>query len=150
VGLPRNQWRLKLKINVKHILFILIVAVFCGCTDSKTSENVSNLVKIINYEDLDKTVFTKGNIYIIPENRGDHSAYYIQGKTSGMYIQVDEPGVIRGISFEDNLKDERVSTVRKVENNSIIWEIYGPKEQIVIKINKDDSSDFEIIRSKKE
>ena len=124
----------------------MIMLFLFGCSKNNDSKYDSNLIKIITYDDMDKMNFDKENIYIVPEIHKDHSGYYIQTKKSGLFIQVDNEGVIKSISFENETANNsylRFAFTDEKEAN--FWRISNKKE-LTIKLNTMDNSDFEIIK----
>ncbi|HOR43856.1 MAG TPA: hypothetical protein PK624_03560 [Spirochaetota bacterium] len=139
-----------MKTNVKNILFALFLTFLGGCSQFNNSKSDAELVNIIKTEDLDQQSYKNGNIYLIPEKKGDNVSYYIQTKDSGLGFIVNKESYVQAFNCEKEFADKRINTLFKFEDNIYFWEIDNGKEIITIKLNNEDNSDFEIIKSKRE
>jgi len=139
-----------LKISVKYILFALVVTLLGSCSRFNNSQSDAELVNIIKTEDLDQQNYKNGNIYLIPEKKGDNVSYYIQTKDSGLGFIVNKESYVQAFNCEKDFAGKRINTLFKFDDNIYLWEIDNGKEIITIKLNSDDNSDFEIIKSKRE
>ena len=128
----------------------MILVFLYSCSGNNEGESDPNLIKVTTYDDIEKMKFSKGNICIVPEIHKDYTDYYIRSNKTGLLVQVDNEGVIKSVSFENETANSNFLRFAFTdEREAYFWRISNKKE-LTIKINKNDNSEFEIIKSESE